>query len=54
MDEATFQKNYTMQSVHKVGVILRAFSEDEPRLTLTKLHKKTGIGISSFKMYPIR
>ena len=51
MDEATFQKNYTMQSVHKVGVILRAFSEDEPRLTLTKLHKKTGIGISSLQRF---
>lgn len=51
MDEATFQKNYTMQSVHKVGVILRAFSEEEPRLTLTKLHKKTGIGISSLQRF---
>lgn len=51
MDEATFQKNYTMQSVHKVGVILRAFSEEEPRLTLTKVHKKTGIGISSLQRF---
>lgn len=40
-----------MQSVHKVGVILRAFSEEEPRLTLTKLHKKTGIGISSLQRF---
>lgn len=51
VDEITFQKNYTMQSVHKVGVILRAFSDEEPRLTLTKLHKKTGIGISSLQRF---
>ncbi|MEO4052256.1 IclR family transcriptional regulator [Solibacillus sp. CAU 1738] len=51
MDQENFQKNYTMQSVHKAIQVLRAFSKEEPRLSLTELHKKTGIGISSLQRF---
>ncbi|MFP3918234.1 IclR family transcriptional regulator [Lysinibacillus telephonicus] len=51
MDQITFQKNYTMQSVHKAIHVLRAFSKEQPRLSLTELHKKTGIGISSLQRF---
>lgn len=51
MDQENFQKNYTMQSVHKAILVLRAFTKEEPQLSLTELHKKTGIGISSLQRF---
>ncbi len=51
MNQETFQKNYTMQSVHKAIHVLRAFSKEQPRLSLTQLHKKTGIGISGLQRF---
>lgn len=51
MNTDNFHKNYTMQSVHKAIAVLRAFSKDEPRLSLTDLHKKTGIGMSSLQRF---
>ena len=51
MDQENFQKNYTMQSVHKAIQVLRAFTKEEPKLSLTELHKKTGIGISSLQRF---
>lgn len=43
--------NYTMQSVQKAIKVLHAFSKEEPQLSLTELHKKTGIAISSLQRF---
>lgn len=51
MDQTTFEKNYLMNTVQKAVLILRAFTREEPRLTLTDLHKRTGIGISSLQRF---
>jgi len=51
MDQTTFEKNYLMNTVQKTVLILRAFTREEPKLTLTDLHKLTGIGISSLQRF---
>lgn len=51
MDQTTFEKNYLMNTVQKTVLILRAFTREEPKLTLTDLHKMTGIGISSLQRF---
>ncbi|MFC7686379.1 IclR family transcriptional regulator [Ureibacillus sp. GCM10028918] len=51
MDQTTFEKNYLMNTVQKTILILRAFTREEPKLTLTDLHKITGIGISSLQRF---
>jgi len=51
MDQTTFEKNYLMNTVQKTVLILRAFTREEPKLTLTDLHKITGIGISSLQRF---
>lgn len=45
----TFHKNYSMTTVHKAIQLLRVFTRDEKNLSLTELHKKTGIGKSSLQ-----
>lgn len=42
---------YLMQSVQKAIVVLRAFSKEEPRLSLTELHKKTGMSVASLQRF---
>lgn len=49
MDKVTYEKNYTITSLHKAIRVLKAFSNDEPSLSLTELSKKTGITISSLQ-----
>lgn len=49
MDKVTYEKNYTITSLHKAIRVLKAFSNDEPNLSLTELSKKTGITISSLQ-----
>lgn len=49
MSEENFQKNYSMSTVHKAIQLLRAFTRDEKKLSMTELHKKTGIGKSSLQ-----
>lgn len=51
MDQETFNKNYTMHSLHKAIRVLKAFTREEPRLSLTDLNKKTGISISSLQRF---
>ncbi len=49
MNKENFEKNYSMQTVHRAVQILRAFSRHHKRLTLTELHSLTGIGKSSLQ-----
>lgn len=49
MNQETFEKNYTMTSLHKAIKVLKAFTKEEPSLSLTELSKKTGISISSLQ-----
>lgn len=49
MSEDNFQKNYSMTTVHKAIRLLRVFSRDKKKLSLTDLHKMTGIGKSSLQ-----
>lgn len=49
--EETFEKNYTMSSLHKAVKVLKAFTKEEPSLSLTELSKKTGISISSLQRF---
>lgn len=51
MNLQTFEKNYTMTSLHKAVKILKAFSNNEPSLSLTELSKKTGITMSSLQRF---
>ncbi|MFJ3387890.1 IclR family transcriptional regulator [Lysinibacillus sp. NPDC086135] len=51
MNQEIFEKNYTMSSLHKAINVLKAFSKDEPSLSLTELSKKTGISISSLQRF---
>ncbi len=51
MDQLTYEKNYFMNTVQKTILILRAFTKEEPKLSLTALHKKTGIGLSSLQRF---
>ena len=49
MSEENFKKNYAMTTVHKTIQLLHAFTNEEKKLSLTELHKKTGIGKSSLQ-----
>lgn len=49
MDKETYEKNYTIASLQKAIRVLKAFSNDEPNLSLTELSRKTGITISSLQ-----
>lgn len=49
--DETFEKNYTMSSLHKAVKVLKAFTKEEPSLSLTELSKKTGISISSLQRF---
>lgn len=51
MDQQNFEKNYMMNTLQKMAQILRAFTRDEPKLSLTDLHKKTDIGFSSLQRF---
>lgn len=51
LDKETFEKNYTISSLHKAIKVLKAFSNDEPSLSLTELSKKTGISVSSLQRF---
>ncbi|MFF5994444.1 IclR family transcriptional regulator [Lysinibacillus sp. KU-BSD001] len=51
MKKETFEKNYTMSSLHKAIKVLKAFTKEEPSLSLTELSKKTGITISSLQRF---
>lgn len=42
---------YIMQSVQKAIVVLKAFTKEEPTLSLTELHKKTGISVASLQRF---
>lgn len=42
---------YLMQSVQKAIAVLRAFSKEEPKLSLTDLHKKTGMSVASLQRF---
>lgn len=49
VSEENFQKNYSMTTVLKAIQLLHVFTKDEKKLSLTELHKKTGIGKSSLQ-----
>ena len=49
MKKDTFKKNYSVQTIHRAVKILRSFTREEKRLSLTELHKITGIGKSSLQ-----
>jgi len=51
MEQTKFERNYLMNTVQKSVLVLRAFTREEPKLTLTELHKITGIGISSLQRF---
>lgn len=51
MEQNKFEKMYLMQTVQKTIVILRAFTKEQPKLSLTELNKKTGIGLSSLQRF---
>lgn len=51
MNQDTFEKNYTMSSIHKAIKVLKAFTKEEPSLSLTELSKKTEISISSLQRF---
>lgn len=40
MNQEKLEKNYLMNTVQKTAKILRAFTREEPKLSLTDLHKK--------------
>lgn len=48
-EKEVFKKNYSMQSIHRAAQILRAFSREKKQLSLTELHKMTGVGKSSLQ-----
>lgn len=49
MNENTLDKNYSIQSVHRAIKVLRAFSFDNPRLTLMDLNRITGLSKSNLQ-----
>lgn len=51
MEQNKYEKMYLMQTVQKTIVILRAFTKEQPKLSLTELNKKTGIGLSSLQRF---
>lgn len=51
MSKENLNNNYMMHTVQKTAAILKVFTKEEPKLTLTNLNKKTGIGISSLQRF---
>ena len=51
MEQTKFEKMYLLQTVQKTIFILRAFTKEQPKLSLTELNKKTGIGLSSLQRF---
>ncbi|MDQ0271992.1 IclR family transcriptional regulator [Cytobacillus purgationiresistens] len=49
MDDDKFKKNYSMQTLHRAMQILRSFSIENKTLSLTELHKTTGLSKSSLQ-----
>ena len=49
MENERFKSNYSMSSIHRVIQVLRAFSVDYPKLSLTEISKRTDISISSLQ-----
>jgi IclR family KDG regulon transcriptional repressor len=49
MTTTNSNKNYTMQSLTKAMSVLKAFTRRDKKLSLTQLHHKTGIGMSSLQ-----
>jgi IclR family KDG regulon transcriptional repressor len=49
LKEETFKSNYSMSSIHRVIQVLRAFSVDHPKLSLTEISKRTEISFSSLQ-----
>lgn len=47
--ETVFEKNYSIQSIHRAARILRAFSRERKQISLTEMHKITGIGKSNLQ-----
>jgi IclR family transcriptional regulator, KDG regulon repressor len=48
-EQEKMNAHYSMSSVHRVIQVLRVFKDGEKKLSLTDIHKKTGIGISSLQ-----
>lgn len=48
-DTEKMNAHYSMSSVHRVIQVLRVFKDGEKKLSLTDIHKKTDIGISSLQ-----
>lgn len=48
-DQEKMNAHYSMSSVHRVIQVLRAFKDGDKQLSLTDIHKRTGIGISSLQ-----
>ena len=51
MEQQKYEKMYLMQTVQKAILILRAFTKEEPKLSLTEIKHKTGIGLSSLQRF---
>ena len=49
IEKENFNKNYSMQTVHRAIKILKAFSREQRHLSLTQIHKRTGITMSSLQ-----
>ncbi|ASV69310.1 hypothetical protein CKF48_19545 [Cytobacillus kochii] len=49
MNDQMFKKNYSMQTLHKALQILRSFSYEHKTLSLTELHKRTGLSKPSLQ-----
>ena len=49
MEPDTFKSNYSMSSIHRVIQVLRAFSIEQPKLSLTEISKQTSISVSSLQ-----
>lgn len=49
MNAETFKKNYSIQTIHRAVKILKAFTNERHRISLTELNKITGINTSSLQ-----
>lgn len=49
MGEGTFTKNYSLQTVHRAIQILKVFSRERKYLSLTDIHKLTGLSVSTLQ-----
>ena len=49
MDEGKFAKNYSLQTVHRAIKILKAFSREHKYLSLTEIHRMTGLSVSTLQ-----